>query len=108
MMQIYGASDDLIEIDGDWEEEIGCYGIEEGGGGHLACSDGTLIHVTRDDIGIWRFHCVVAGSSPFRSAPPKSGELTERVTLDGSIGWVVLVADEQWLARPQPAAGKQT
>ena len=26
MLRIYGASDDLVELEGDLNEEIGCYG----------------------------------------------------------------------------------
>lgn len=58
---ITGASDDLIEISGDYCDEIGWYHDDEMG--YLSISDGTLLSVVYDDDGIWRFFTVSRGSA---------------------------------------------
>jgi hypothetical protein len=89
---IYGASDDLIEIEGYIREEFNAYLNEESEGLILAVSDGTLLRVRYDEDGIWRFTPVVVGSS---SVDIKHGQddraHTDRVTLTGDdLSWVVL------------------
>jgi hypothetical protein len=64
---IYGASDDLIEIDGGLCEEIGSYDFD----GYLACSDGTLLKMKYD--GDWIIRAVRAGSL-FDKITPSVGE----------------------------------
>lgn len=56
---ITGASDDLIEIDGDLSEEFDANDCEDG---TMALSDGTLLGVEYDEDGIWRFRVIVKGS----------------------------------------------
>lgn len=54
--EIYGASDDLIEFDGDVSGEVGCYGTDDRERGVLVvCSDGTLLEVKygKGRRGIW-------------------------------------------------------
>jgi len=55
--KIYGTSDDLIEIDGDVDGEVGCYGAQEKDqpGVLLVCSDGTLLAVKygKGGFGVW-------------------------------------------------------
>jgi hypothetical protein len=44
--KVYGASDDLIEFEGDFEGEVGCFGTDENERGVLVVmSDGTLLEV---------------------------------------------------------------
>ena len=45
--EIYGASDDLIEFEGDFRGEVGCYGTdeEEHSGVLVVVSDGTVLKV---------------------------------------------------------------
>lgn len=44
--KVYGASDDLIEFDGDLRGEVGCYGTDEKEHGVLVVfSDGTLLDI---------------------------------------------------------------
>ena len=50
MIRIYGASDDLIEVEGDISEEFPYYDEPA----LLAFSDGTILRVRYDDLGIWR------------------------------------------------------
>lgn len=56
---VTGASDDLIEIDGELCEELEVYDCNDG---TLAFSDGTLLGVEYDNDGIWRFKVVFKGS----------------------------------------------
>ena len=57
---ITGASDDLIELEGEICEEFSCsFDIEKG---VIACSDGTLMEVIYDKHGLWRFSIVFKGS----------------------------------------------
>lgn len=59
-LRIYGASDDLLELEGDITEEI--Y-VPDDKVTYLACSDGTLISVRYDEDGIWRLQRVYTGDS---------------------------------------------
>lgn len=56
---IYGASDDLIEIEGDWEEEYDEYFLENKKR-KIICSDGTEMVVGFD--GEWKFEIKKQGS----------------------------------------------
>lgn len=98
---VYGASDDLLEIEGDISEEFGCYDIEAG---VLACSDGTLLGVQYD--GCWRITTRMAGSAHLAHTPA-DGENTQnysdRVELVGDIRWVVFSKDGQYA--PKPSGG---
>lgn len=54
--KIYGASDDLIEFEGDVRGEVGCYGTDDREHGVLlVCSDGTLLEVQygKADLAVW-------------------------------------------------------
>lgn len=60
MIHIYGASDDLIEIEGDISEEFPYY---DGGANLLAFSDGTVLRAKYDSDGIWRFTSLFDGKA---------------------------------------------
>jgi hypothetical protein len=85
---IYGASDDLIEVDGDITEEF-----NPGDDPSLiACSDGTILRVTFDHNGIWRITPVVHGTAALTVAQAPEDDdnnYTDRATLTGDIRWVV-------------------
>ncbi len=54
--RIYGASDDLIEFEGDVRGEVDAYGTDDAEHGVLViCSDGTLLEVKygKGDEAIW-------------------------------------------------------
>jgi hypothetical protein len=54
--KVYGASDDLIEFEGDVYGEVGCYGTDDEEHGVLVMfSDGTILEVKygKLDLGIW-------------------------------------------------------
>ena len=88
---VYGASDDLIEIEGDIREEFNWI-PEERETRVLAFSDGTLLRVSYDDDGIWRLVRMVKGSANFEKVEGDAEEDTpDKVTLSGAeIKWVVL------------------
>lgn len=90
---IYGASDDLIEVEGDVTEEFNALakGLEEGGHA-IACSDGTLLRIEYTESGVWRIAPVVKGSGELSivQAPEDDDEnYTDKATLSGDIRWVV-------------------
>jgi len=98
VIRIYGASDDLIEIDGDIREEF-CH-PSLSGKWWLACSDGTLFSVRYD--GRWRFALESSGSAPFTKLEATENEgsrldstpaYSDIITLDAPIRWVVLGRD---------------
>lgn len=59
------ASDDLIEFDGDFHGEVGCYGTDDKEKGVLVVlSDGTLLEVKygKDSKAIWGVRLIKKGS----------------------------------------------
>jgi hypothetical protein len=107
---ITGASDDLIEIDGDIREEFTAPTVDEIIGGVLAFSDGTVLSITLTDE-MWRIHTECRG--------PHSGDLTitqavagdpdnytDQAVIKGPIRWVVLGTD-LIVARPVSTAGPE-
>lgn len=87
---VYGASDDLIEIDGAISEEFSAYSSDDSGW-ILAFSDGTLLSVRYDGEGCWRIGRLVAGTAAFTHTPAAGpdADYTDRVTLTGDIAWCV-------------------
>lgn len=62
MIRIYGASDDLIEIEGDISEEFSYADYHDNDQGDLlGFSDGTILRITYDNDGIWRIQTLVSG-----------------------------------------------
>lgn len=57
MVTVYGASDDLIEIDGDIREEFPYDGEET----YLAFSDGTVLSIFYAHSGVWRIAALQTG-----------------------------------------------
>lgn len=102
---IYGASDDLIEIEGDLNEEFNP--SYDGDGMLLAFGDGTVLDVRYDDGGIWRITQRIAGSATFeKDENPASDEerYSDRVTLTGDLRWA-LAAEHPVLHKVSEAAG---
>jgi len=62
--RIYGASDDLIEFDGEYQGEVGHYNDNEDEPVLVFISDGTLLEVVygKADLAVWRVTPVVQGS----------------------------------------------
>jgi hypothetical protein len=91
---IYGASDDLIEVEGDLREEF--YALDEGGMS-LAFGDGTILDVRYDDHGIWRITRGFVGSASFEKQEALGDDgnredgkpaYSDVVTLTGELLWV--------------------
>lgn len=59
--KVYGASDDLVEIEGDFVGEVSSYDDENGV--LLVMSDGTLLKVFYGDEGIWKITLVKKGGA---------------------------------------------
>lgn len=98
MVKIYGASDDLIEVDGDMREEFSLSFRDDDSTIFIACSDGSMFRVLYD--GCWRFARIVEGSAKFskleadeadKSGSRPTGEpwYSDVVTLDGDVSWVI-------------------
>lgn len=87
---IYGASDDLIEVEGDLIEEFNpAYDSE---GTLLAFGDGTLLDVRYAHNGVWRITQRAAGSATFEKVEAPVDEednYSDRVTLTGDLRWVL-------------------
>lgn len=76
---IYGASDDLIEIEGDIRAEFGHYSDDEA---NLTASDGTCLRVVYDKDGIWRITRIFAGRAEFTKVEGDVvADTNDRVTL---------------------------
>lgn len=62
MITVYGASDDLIEVEGDISEEF-TYQSTGSEGDYLAFSDGTILRIVATDEcdGMWRITPIVTG-----------------------------------------------
>lgn len=90
---IYGASDDLIELDGDLSEEFSALNdYREETGGLLGFSDGTVLDVIYGHEGIWRIVRVSAGTATFtKDENPLDDDerYSDRVTLEGDLRWCV-------------------
>jgi hypothetical protein len=89
MILIYGASDDLIEIDGDVSEE---FQYQEDYPNFIATSNGLVFHIAYDRQGVWRItpKRAPAGSCYIKEEAPADDEdnYSDRVTVSG-VEWVV-------------------
>ena len=88
---VYGASDDLIEVEGAIREEFGAYGADETYR-YMAFSDGTVLKVDYTREGCWEFRRVAEGTARYehRAHDNDKTSHTDRVTLTGDIRWVVV------------------
>lgn len=90
---VYGASDDLIEVEGDITEEFG-YTDDPDVGDVVGFSDGTVLRLRYTDEGYWRITPAARGSAELRieqateDASDDDG-YTDRAVVDGDIRWVV-------------------
>lgn len=63
--KVYGASDDLVEFEGDFRGEVGCYGTNDRDKGTLVVmSDGTLLEVKycKRTPGVWAIDVLKKGT----------------------------------------------
>lgn len=94
-LTVYGASDDLIEIEGDISDEF-TYDHDEPN--FLAFSDGTLIEATYTQSGRWAISVLANGDASSTKEDALSDEgrrndgrpaYSDVVTLVGPVTWVV-------------------
>jgi hypothetical protein len=93
-LKIYGASDDLIEIEGEGKisDEFNWY-QNESKAAKLAVSDGTLLSVIYDNDGIWRISKLASGTAEFHKVEGDvEADTNDEVTLHSEtpFKWVVL------------------
>jgi hypothetical protein len=89
ILTIYGASDDLIEVEGTIDEEFNPRDVDS----LIAVSDGTLLRIRYVD-GVWRITPVTRGAADLRieQAPEDDDRnYSDRATLTGiNLRWVAL------------------
>lgn len=92
-INIYGSSDDCIEVDGAISEEFSLQNDEKGD--LLAFSDGTVLRIAFTSEGIWRITPVKRGRGTytkfFEATSYDDDKYSDVVNLeaDWSTGWVV-------------------
>ena len=89
MVNIYGSSDDLIEVAGAIHEEFYPHG--SGDVDYLSFSDGTVLSVEYGKGGFWRINRISVGSAAYRKTEgdDPNDNYSDQVYLDGNIEWVV-------------------
>lgn len=83
---IYGASDDLIEIEGDIREEFNALG------GFLAFNDGNVLRIDYTGEGIWRITPTSYGKGEVvieQAVSSDDDNYSDRATIEGQLKWVV-------------------
>lgn len=67
--EIYGRSDDLIEVRGDQEGEVGFYG--DGEAALVVCSDGTILEIYygKGSLAVWGINLIRKGDLYDRIEP---------------------------------------
>ncbi len=88
---IYGASDDLIEVEGALGEEFNFCSNDDDEKRYLTFSDGTVLSAQYDGDGIWRFNRLANGTATYEKTEgtDPDGDYTDRVTLTGDLRWVL-------------------
>lgn len=99
IVKVSGASDDLIEIEGDaLNEEFSAlteqFEDRADAGALLAFSDGTVLEILYampGDGGFWRIRRLMAGSAKYelREATDEDKDYSDVATLTGDLRWVV-------------------
>lgn len=86
---IYGASDDLIEVEGDVREEFPYINDEDGD--LFAFSNGVVLRVRYTSDGLWRIDKLASGDKVAidSAGDPESDNYSDRATIDDDVFWVV-------------------
>ena len=85
---MYGASDDLFELEGTINEEFNVNCNEPF---YVGVSDGTLLKVEYDDNAIWRIHRIRKGLNGFQKIEGDVEQDTnDIVSITGEISWVLI------------------
>ena len=88
-VKIYGASDDLIEMDGSLQGE---WGVNCDTVNHVALSDGSMLKITYDSEGIWRIDCCKCGDAfgEIRVCEPADDEYSDVASFSDEIEWAIV------------------
>lgn len=85
---VYGASDDLIEVEGDIREEF--YALPDDEPNYVAFSNGVVLRVVYDDGGFWRISPVAGHSHvTVTFATDVDDDYTDRAEVHLDASWVV-------------------
>lgn len=87
MIKIYGASDDLIEIDGDTREE---FGADSDRTNYVALSNGMIFALNYDNDGLWRINCLYDNGKKYtkKDGTPLD-DTNDEVEIDDNIKWIL-------------------
>ena len=91
-VKVYGASDDLIELDGDLREELNPHRHADDDFAYLAFGDGTVLSVTYAKDGCWRVKRVCVGAAHYEKKEAEGADTdsySDIVTLDGDLKYCV-------------------
>lgn len=85
---VYGASDDLIEVEGDVYEEFSWLDSDPT---YLGFSNGLVLRIEYSDSGVWRISPVVGADLVHIVQCPEGDEdnYSDRATVEGDVAWVV-------------------
>lgn len=95
MLTVRGASDDLIETDGDIREEFTGAQVNDDttthpyAGTYVYLSTGDVLRFRLEAEG-WRGHVVVDATGPTMGKVPDSGEDDDLITVAAPVTWVVV------------------
>lgn len=109
LVTVTGASDDLIEVDGEVQLEVDAYNTSEKKPYLVALSTGTLLSVFYGHGGIWRVLVLDVGSASVRvetGSARQGGNDVATVASDKPITWCV--AGEGSVAYSKPDAVEVT
>ncbi len=89
---ITGASDDLIEVRGELDDEFCCYDCEDG---RIACSDGTLLRARYD--GIWIFDVIFKGDLfDCKVSGDYENDIDDEINFKPGLKWIIFTNDYQF------------
>lgn len=85
---VYGASDDLIEVEGDIREEFSWLASDPT---FLGFSNGVVLRIAYSDSGHWRISPVAGAAHVLVEQCPEDDEdnYSDRATVEGDVTWVV-------------------
>jgi len=91
-VKVHGASDDLIVVSGDVNEEFYSLILNDEGedGGLLAFSNGTVVQISYGSSGVWRIHSVRGDSHVVQCPEGDEENYSDVAEIPGDISWVVL------------------
>jgi hypothetical protein len=88
-IEISGYSDDLVNIDGDFSEELDSFDEKA----TLLFSDGTILEIEYTDEGIWAITVKEQGTASLTKTPntgpdSEKGGYSDKMKLVGEINWI--------------------